>query len=382
MKILKISILVIISVFISCTSKEQSNTYIYHPTEENLLEKDEINTILYQDNNKNDGMVNEKGEKFSARFEERSSPVEIGQLDGNTEEIFSSISQVTIVEKKLFIFDRNNLNISIFSLAGKFIKKLGSKGRGPGEMAEPIGMTVRQNFIFVADRINGILKLPLNSSDQTKPINLINNLEGFPQGICSFASSVLVKSVDGNEESNIYKRYNISNGEMLSSFGKAYKASSPIDREILSEGIFNCSIGNSVAISTNYTLPYITAYKSNGDVQWVTELDSYDPLVQRAKTNGGGMTMRWDNRDINYDEFETVLPFKNHTILQTKRFENIVENNQGKVNSEGLNTYLLHNKNGKGTYLGNNVPKIYFLNSDFIVLDNEEEYPGIKLFKL
>ena len=58
-------------------------------------------------------------------------------------------------EGRLYVADRGNARIQIFSPDGKYLRSFGRKGSGPGELNGPVDVAVTHDgFVFVADAGN------------------------------------------------------------------------------------------------------------------------------------------------------------------------------------------------------------------------------------
>jgi hypothetical protein len=67
----------------------------------------------------------------------------IGAEDGEDWELLSRVSQLAFdKEENLYVLDGGNHRVLIFNPQGKFIRKIGKKGGGPGELMTPVGLAV------------------------------------------------------------------------------------------------------------------------------------------------------------------------------------------------------------------------------------------------
>jgi hypothetical protein len=67
----------------------------------------------------------------------------IGAEDGEDWELLSRVSQVAFDrEENLYVLDGGNNRVLVFNPQGKFIRKFGKKGGGPGELMAPVGIAV------------------------------------------------------------------------------------------------------------------------------------------------------------------------------------------------------------------------------------------------
>ena len=67
----------------------------------------------------------------------------IGAEDGEDWELLSRVSQVAFdKEENLYVLDGGNNRVLVFNPQGKFVRKFGKKGGGPGELMSPVGIAV------------------------------------------------------------------------------------------------------------------------------------------------------------------------------------------------------------------------------------------------
>ena len=77
----------------------------------------------------------------------------IGEKEGKEEYIFSYITDIGVdEEERIYIIDSKESHIKVFNRMGEYIKTIGKKGQGPGEMRRPTSLRITsQNEIVVND---------------------------------------------------------------------------------------------------------------------------------------------------------------------------------------------------------------------------------------
>lgn len=77
----------------------------------------------------------------------------IGQLEGIDKYIFSEIISIAVDDNgRIYILDRKEANVKIFSKEGIFIRTIGKRGQGPGEMTNPYQIFITsQEEIMIND---------------------------------------------------------------------------------------------------------------------------------------------------------------------------------------------------------------------------------------
>ncbi|HUP87752.1 MAG TPA: 6-bladed beta-propeller, partial [Longimicrobiales bacterium] len=77
----------------------------------------------------------------------------IGSEDGEDWELLSRVSDVAFdANDNLVVLDAGNNRVLVFDPNGKFLRKIGKKGGGPGELLSPVGLAItKEGFIAVTD---------------------------------------------------------------------------------------------------------------------------------------------------------------------------------------------------------------------------------------
>src|SRR5687767_6023462 len=67
----------------------------------------------------------------------------VGRADGAAHETFGIVSGVAFdASDNLYVLDRQAAHVLVYDRTGRFIRQIGSKGEGPGELMAPLQMTV------------------------------------------------------------------------------------------------------------------------------------------------------------------------------------------------------------------------------------------------
>lgn len=75
--------------------------------------------------------------------------VEYVKLETQDSILVGDIKQPKRTEKFVFIYSRNQNHVMMFDTSGKFIRKIGRVGQGPGEIANIDFFTVSDNLVFI-----------------------------------------------------------------------------------------------------------------------------------------------------------------------------------------------------------------------------------------
>lgn len=78
----------------------------------------------------------------------------IGETEGGEEYLFSQIRDIAVDEKEnIFVMDVKESHIKVFDRNGEYLRTIGKKGEGPGELSRPRMISINQNELMVLDII-------------------------------------------------------------------------------------------------------------------------------------------------------------------------------------------------------------------------------------
>lgn len=105
----------------------------------------------------------------------------IGAEDGADWELLSRVSQASFdKEENLYVLDAGNHRVLVFNAQGKFVRKFGKKGGGPGELMSPVGLAVTSDgYVAVTDLGRPAVSLYKKDGTFAKNITLGEDY-GFP----------------------------------------------------------------------------------------------------------------------------------------------------------------------------------------------------------
>ena len=98
---------------------------------------------------------NPKKPMYSENIFNLNEEISIGEAKGKEEYMFSQIRSVAVDdEENIYILDYKEAHIKVFDKNGEFIKTIGRKGQGPGEMGRPIFIQITpQEEVMVLDPV-------------------------------------------------------------------------------------------------------------------------------------------------------------------------------------------------------------------------------------
>lgn len=99
------------------------------------------------------------------------------RLETNEKSLLGSIQKVVIEDNKIFIQDRKNKSLKVFSEQGDFLFDIGSQGQGPGEYSElrDFCLNLKQAEVFILD-YGKILSYDIKTGNFLKKIDLDKNI--------------------------------------------------------------------------------------------------------------------------------------------------------------------------------------------------------------
>src|SRR4030043_407179 len=106
----------------------------------------------------------------------------IPELEINEPEnvIFNGLKDIAVdSEKNIYVLDKKECLVYVFNKEGTFLRKIGSRGNGPGEFGRPISIFVDSvNKKYVLDGLNRRIEVFDSRDNYTKSIKIID----FPLG--------------------------------------------------------------------------------------------------------------------------------------------------------------------------------------------------------
>jgi DNA-binding beta-propeller fold protein YncE len=80
----------------------------------------------------------------------------VGVLEGGEHEMFGQVAGVSFdAEGRLYVLDRGNHRVVVFGPDGRFLRSLGRRGSGPGELQGPVALAVTGDQVAVLDLPDG-----------------------------------------------------------------------------------------------------------------------------------------------------------------------------------------------------------------------------------
>jgi hypothetical protein len=105
----------------------------------------------------------------------------VGAEDGEDWELLSRVSGAAFdARDNLYVLDAGNNRVLVFDAKGKFVRRIGKKGGGPGELLSPVGLAItRDGYIAITDLGRPAISLFKTDGSFVKNLMLGDSL-GFP----------------------------------------------------------------------------------------------------------------------------------------------------------------------------------------------------------
>lgn len=216
----------------------------------------------------------------------------IGNYDDGPEEyLFAGPTHInTDRMNNIYVADRNMSKIRVFNSHGKFIKSIGRKGKGPGEMQEVSCMTINQNEeLIVVDRKNGRFTKFINMGEEIETYSFVENIGIFPYIIHYLNSESYIiyyqkrtKNIMNSEKDKLVHVYNKDFSQIKTSFVNAediWDYNQPFQVSKSGNRMFNMSIinENKIIIADGFYDGILFVYENKNDKWHLTTIKGKKP---------------------------------------------------------------------------------------------------------
>lgn len=83
-------------------------------------------------------------------------------LETITESLISRIDKIIVHDNRIYILDGFSSNrIKVFNMEGTFLQTIGKSGEGPGEYRNPVDFIIKNEFLYVYDNPDNLIKFNL-----------------------------------------------------------------------------------------------------------------------------------------------------------------------------------------------------------------------------
>ncbi|MFH0988731.1 MAG: 6-bladed beta-propeller [bacterium] len=169
---------------------------------------------------------------------------------------------LSISEDLIFIADAKDCCIKVFNKEGIFIRKIGSRGKGPGELLDPFVIAIddKNKLLYCDDKTNGRISVFQTNGNFMRAIRVF-----LPYYDIAILKENLFTSSFNDINSTLFCKYN-STGKLIRSFGNMidknhkeyYYARTLYESELYSDGKY--------LYTFFIKLPLINVYSSDGEL--------------------------------------------------------------------------------------------------------------------
>lgn len=140
-----------------------------------------------------------------------------GEFD---EDMFAELTSMDVdSDGNIYILDRKDKKVKIFDSAGKFVKKFGEDGQGPGEMYMPVSLQVNHNNeIVIGDAANQRLMFFSLEGEFLREMSTALKAQGLVLPLFDSQGDIIGQQVVVTEESQILREVRKYDSELNSLF--------------------------------------------------------------------------------------------------------------------------------------------------------------------
>ena len=279
-------------------------------------------------------------------------------------------------KQAMFVLDGAYNEVKVYDGQGEFSHTFGGVGRGPDEFQEPSGLAIGNGFIFVADRHQRIKVFDArdNSYRGTKALDFT------PEDLCVLGDRLYVRGYRESGDSSgrlvhVYEATAADEG-ILGSLGKAYESTNALVRTTLSRGSVACvEEERTVVLAFDY-LPVAIGLSLEGEIRWVTEVNSYKPAKLTETSRNGRFALRHEALEPGtWVQGSVASGPGGLAILQMYEV-------QGSEERPLIHTFLLSSEDGTGTYAGSDLPRLFAFEEGRILGGTVRPFPQLLVLEV
>ena len=246
---------------------------------------------------------------------------------------------ITVYKDKYYIVDCTNHCIMIFDKKLNYINKIGRQGSGPGEFRYPNKLRILKDSLFVLDR--GNKRVNVFSTDgvfyRSFNINCLEELANNPRSLI-FEDNIIIASTPLKE--NIITVYNNDN-KKISGFGMKRRGYNT-QMNYVQNSCFIAVDSNGYVVALKQTSPTIERYTLAGRIVDTLSLRDIPMIRYRAKEIEDNLLRENLSRPGAY----SIMPlFTDMTLSKDRIFISLVEKSEnGNISKTGKVLVVLYNK--------------------------------------
>jgi len=329
----------------------------------------------------------EELEVFRARLAQRSEPVNIGVMEGDSAYIFGEVVDAEFLsDGSLAVLDRQANLLRVFDEDGTFRYSAGGPGEGPGEMAFPVALVAPSpGEIWVVEGARGIQRF----REEAEGLAFIDRLDIESYSVrdaCALGSGVVIHipshvTMPDQTESRFPEVlfFYGKDGIRRSAFSIPYRYSPRLASERMNRGFITCSTPDLVLLSFEYQ-NRVDAYRaSDGALQWHATFEDVEILPVKEEVRQDGRV----SVSVFFDEgppfFHTLIGVSGGVgvpaVIQFSRQEK--QDVRNRLDRATIETYLVDVESGEGLRLEEEIPRILTISDNRIVFIETDPFPRV-----
>lgn len=196
----------------------------------------------------------------------------IGEAEGREEYMFSQVRDIEVDETgRIYVLDTKEVNMKVFDQGGNYIRTIGRKGQGPGELQIPVDIYIDdKDKIYISDVMNDRLSIFNNQGDFVSSFNFEEYSIGNIVGVNKQDDITLIMNTTSKESGRNFIVFDYMVNVYSSRFEfieSLYRTTIPIMQHFIKEG-------SRLALSVPYQKTLCCTLDSQGNVS-VAESQEY-----------------------------------------------------------------------------------------------------------
>ena len=269
--------------------------------------------------------------------------VEIGAADGSVDEAFSMIGDVAVTGRgDILVLDRFATDIAWFAASGRFIRRIGRSGSGPGEFRQRYAMAVDgQNRLHVYDP--GGRRISVYALSDTLAVHLADQrIESVVNDICIIGDRRFVLTPEQPAIIHELDR----DGQAVRSFGAPEQPHRDVARRIpnnpprlltfYNQALLACDAASGTIAVVHENVPVVRLFGIDGTLRWRAVLaDFHQREVNPSTRFPMGFEIRTDP-DIGSAHAGSAVAFTPDRRLVVTLWEGGPSNIEGRIETRIL----------------------------------------------
>lgn len=289
--------------------------------------------------------------------------------NGPQKQIIGIISDLKIKNHNIYILDNEFAQIKVFSEDGEYLRSIGKRGPGPGELSDPQDFTVTKDAIFVADGNRSIVKY--QRVDNGYKLSYDNTIDHKPEGICTVDDKVYIYSRPSHGTGHIIHEYS-GEGGRLTSFGSVYESNNFVLRSQISDpSDVECN-DNNMFIQFRILPAIFKVDLHSKKVTWASVLNH--KTIRMESLNRSGRPAVRKLRPTIGTHFGSELAVNDSLAVASYRVRR-------RSKTDVYHAYVLDANNGAFKSLGENEVLLFDLNNDLITVKPKGVEPKVTIIK-